>query len=206
MTESEEVDKPRIITIHGVNSKGEWQEDVAKALDVFFKFDPIKYNHYRWLRGTELVCNPFVWIPLGILLLVAIVKGWIGGAGEIILGAVLVLVFGHLGSYRYRRRAEKTLRKRLSDKFTTGGAPPNLIAHSFGTYISGRALRDLPWPYFNRIVLAGCVLDEDFPWAKIRKESSTRFLEVRNEMAARDNVARRAAWVSGRCSISWPAT
>lgn len=193
MTESEDAEKPRIITIHGVNSKGKWQEEIAKSLGVFFKFDPIKYNHYRWLWGTELVLNPFVWIPLGSLLVVAVVKGWIVGSWAIVVGAVVVFVLAHVGSYPYRHWAEKKIQKRLSEEFRTGGAPPNLIAHSFGTYISGRALCNTPWAYFNRIVVAGCVLGEDYPWAKAHGETPARFFEVRNEMAARDNIARLAA-------------
>src|SRR6266853_415879 len=82
--------KFRVITIHGVNSKGEWQEDVAKALGVFFNFEPIKYNHYRWFCGTELVLNPFFWLPLGTLLIIAIVKGWVHGGCEISLCIAVV--------------------------------------------------------------------------------------------------------------------
>lgn len=54
-----------VITVHGVNTKGEWQEEVAEALKIFFKFEPIKYNRYRWFCGTELVLNPFIWLTLG---------------------------------------------------------------------------------------------------------------------------------------------
>ena len=68
MSEGSSGQKFRVITVHGVNSKGEWQEEVAKALGLFFNFEPIKYNHYRWFFGTELVLCPFVWLPLGTLL------------------------------------------------------------------------------------------------------------------------------------------
>jgi hypothetical protein len=193
MSDREELAKPRIITIHGVNSKGDWQEEVAAALGVFFTFEPIKYNHYRWLFGTELLFNPFMWIPLGVALVFAIVKRWIQGGWEIAFALLVIAALAHFGSYRYRSWAERTVRERLSKKFAGAGAPPHLIAHSFGTYISGRALRFLAWPYFNRIVLAGCVLDGNYPWGEIRQNSPTRFEEVRNEMAARDNIARLAA-------------
>jgi hypothetical protein len=137
--------------------------------------------------------NPFIWIPLLIALALAIVKRWIQGGWEIASALLVIAALAHLWSYRYRSWAEKTVRERLSKKFGTGGVPPHLIAHSFGTYISGRALRFLAWPYFNRIVLAGCVLDGNYPWNEIRQNGPTRFEEVRNEMAARDNIARLAA-------------
>jgi hypothetical protein len=193
VSESEPISKHRVITVHGVNSNGAWQEEVKAALGVFFDFEPIKYNHYRFCFGTEVGFNPFVWLPLGILLAIAVFRGWVRGGWEIAGRVVLLILLTHLAAYPYRSWAEKAFRKRLSKKFEESGAPPSLIAHSFGTYLSGRALRDLPWPRFNRMVLAGCVLDAEFPWSAIRGSDPFRFSEVRNEMAARDRVARFAA-------------
>jgi hypothetical protein len=187
--------KFRVITVHGVNTKGVWQEEVAKALRVFFDFEPIKYNHYRWFHGTELVLSPFVWLPLGLVLVVSVLMGFIKGFWPISMGITLVLLLSLLGTYPYRNWASQTFRKRLSDKFDKGGPAPFLIAHSFGTYLSGRALLDLPWPKFERIILAGCVLDNNFPWDTLQGNSSLRFRAVRNEMAARDRIARLAAWL-----------
>jgi len=185
----------RVITVHGVNTKGEWQEEVAEALRVFFDFAPIKYDHYRWFHGTELVLNPFVWLPLGLALMVSIMTGLIKGPAAISFGILLILLLSLLGTYPYRSWATKAFRKQLSEKFGKGGPPPFLIAHSFGTYLTGRALHDLPWPSFDRIILAGCVLENNFPWETLQGKSPLRFRTVRNEMAARDKIARLAAWL-----------
>ena len=195
MTESRSAQKFRVITVHGVNSKGEWQEEVAQALGLFFHFEPIKYNHYRWFFGTELAFCPIVWLPLGVLFMIAILMGWVREGRSITLGILIILVLAALGAYPYRVWAVKTFQRRLSLKFDKAGPPPSLIAHSFGTYLSGGALRDLPWPRYDRVVLAGCVLDGHFPWQSLQGSNPLRFREVRNEMAARDNIARMAAWL-----------
>lgn len=193
MAENEPIRKQRIVTIHGVNSKGAWQEEVEQALGMLFDFDPIKYNFYRWFFGTELLFNPFVWPPLATVLIIAIIKGWVTGWCMITLCIVALVLIAHVTAYPYRAWAEKRVRRQFSEKLQSG-SPPHLIAHSFGTYLSGRALRDLPWPRFSRIVLAGCVLHEHFPWITIRGGNDpSRFRSVRNEMAARDQVARLAA-------------
>lgn len=195
MTETNPSQKFRVITVHGVNSNGEWQEIVSKALGPFFTFEPIKYNHYRWFFGTELVFNPFVWLPLTAIAIVAILKGWVHGGGQISLCVLTILLVAGVGAYPYRLWAVKSFRKKLSDKFQKGGLFPSLIAHSFGTYLSGYALRDLQYPGYDRIVVAGCVLDGGFPWDRLQGRDPARFHEVRNEMAARDNIARLAAWL-----------
>jgi hypothetical protein len=187
--------KIRVITVHGVNSEGEWQEEVAKALGVFFTFEPIKYNHYRWFFGTELVLCPLVWLPLSAIFIVALFMGWVREAHGICLCILAILLLSGFGAYPYRRWAVKKFRERLSQKFKKGGPFPCLIAHSFGTYLSGRAMRDLPWPSYDRMVLAGCVLDRDFPWQNVQGNNPKRFHAVRNEMASRDNIARLAAWL-----------
>lgn len=186
--------KFRVITVHGVNTRGEWQEEVASALKMFFDFEPIKYNSYRWFRGTELVLNPFVWILLGLALAVLVHAGVLRGTATIFVAILLIVFLSVLGTYPYRHAAIQSFRKKLSAKYVSGGAPPSMIAHSFGTYLTGRALRDMSWASFDRIVLAGCVLEKDFPW-KTLQDNPPRFQEVRNEMAARDNVARMAAWL-----------
>ncbi|HEX3104948.1 MAG TPA: hypothetical protein VHQ22_10890 [Terriglobales bacterium] len=195
MTDSDSNNKFRVITVHGVNSKGEWQEEVATALSVFFDFEPIKYNDYRWFFGTELVLNPFVWLPFGALLIVAIFIGLVHGGYAISLWIAGILALSLLAAYPYRVRAVKRFREKLSKKFEKAGPFPCLIAHSFGTYLTGRALHDLSWSGYDRVVLAGCVLSGDFPWEKLQKTNPPRFHEVRNEMAARDNISRLAAWL-----------
>ena len=40
-------------------------------------------------------------------------------------------------------------------------------------------MRDLPWPSYDRMVLAGCVLEGDFPWEELQGSIPPRFHEVR---------------------------
>jgi hypothetical protein len=39
----------RVLTIHGIETSGDWQEDVARAFAPHFACKTIKYPHYRWL-------------------------------------------------------------------------------------------------------------------------------------------------------------
>jgi hypothetical protein len=159
-----------------VNSKGEWQEEVAKALALFFNFEPIKYNHYRRFCGSELVLCPFVWLPLCTILIVAILMGWVHSGRGISLCILSILLLAALGAYPYRRWAVKKFREELSQKFKKGGPFPSLIAHSFGTYLSGRAMRDLSWASYDRMVLAGCVFGGRFFLGRERWGSYARGL------------------------------
>jgi hypothetical protein len=148
---------------------------------------PLTTTTNRFLLGTQVVFNPFVWLPFGILLAVAVFRGWIRGGWEITGCVLSPILLAHLAAYPYRSWAERTFRKRFSKKFEKGGAPPSLIAHSFGTYLSGRALRDLPWARFNRIALAGCVLAAEFPWSTNSGIESVPVLRG----AQRDGCTRR---------------
>lgn len=179
--------KRSVITLHGINSDGKWQEEVDEALGVLFDFKPIKYNHYRWFRGTELLFCPFVWPPLTALFVFALWRGWLHGICMTASAAILIFIISFLCSYPYRAWAEKVVRKRLSRQLVSAH-PPDFIAHSFGTYLAGRSLCDIPSTSFARVVLTGCVLDVDFPWS-----TTGRFKAVRNEMAFRDRIVRLAA-------------
>jgi hypothetical protein len=97
--------------------------------------------------------------------------------------------------------AVREVKKRLSQAVPSGRRP-HLIAHSFGTYVSGDTFATLSSTKFARVILAGCVLDEDFineqymSWGWPQTGSRTdRYvvLAVRNEMASRDWIVRLAA-------------
>ena len=116
--------------------------------------------------------------------------GWVHSGRGISLCILSILLLAALEPIRRVLGGGEDCREELSQKFKKGGPFPCLIAHSFGTYLSGRAMRDLSWASYDRMVLAGCVLADDFPWEGLRESKPQRFHEVRNEMAARDNVAR----------------
>lgn len=95
---------------------------------------------------------------------------------------VSVLVLAHLMVHIRLRKTE--------DKFLNDSVPanlrghPNVIAHSLGSYLVARALRDDAPSSVDRIVLAGCVVCRNFPWKTISK----KFTAIRNEVAGRDLV------------------
>jgi hypothetical protein len=76
---------------------------------------------------------------------------------------------------RFRQRALtrqlinkiKTLRGESSD--SGFGGVPDVIAHSFGTWLIGHALRDDEDIHVGRIILLGCILRPDFDWSELLK-------------------------------------
>jgi len=192
--------KERVVTIHGVNSDGSWQEDVAKTLGALFEFIPVKYNHYRWFLGSELLLCPFVWIPAIPCLVLALWLGWIHRMLYLTSAVLAVVLISFLATFPYRQRAVRTVKGRLSNA-APGIKRPHLIAHSFGTYVTGETLSDLPATKFGRTILVGCVLGEKFMekqytswgWPQTgNKTDMYRALAVRNEMASRDWIVRWA--------------
>jgi pimeloyl-ACP methyl ester carboxylesterase len=193
--------KERVVTIHGVNSHGPWQEDVAKTLGALFEFIPVKYNHYRWFFGSELLFCPLVWMPLIPCVGLAFWFGWIRGTMHLVLAGLAILLTSFLATFPYRNWAVSVVKGRLSNA-APGIQRPHVIAHSFGTYVSGDTLATLPATKFGRAILVGCVLDADFmhkhykSWGFPQIGVGTdmyHVLAVRNEMASRDWIVRLAA-------------
>lgn len=71
----------------------------------------------------------------------------------------------------------------------------HVIAHSFGTYIIGWALKKFQDLRFGRIILVGCVLPRAFAWFSIRRGPSYGFEDVRNDVGMSDPVVRLVRWV-----------
>lgn len=76
----------------------------------------------------------------------------------------------------------------------TGVARPSIIAHSFGTWLLGELLRRYDDVVFDRIVITGSVLPENYDWASLLE--SGRVLAVHNEVATADMWPTIADWVS----------
>jgi len=72
----------------------------------------------------------------------------------------------------------------------------HFLGHSHGTYILGHALRQLSGVRFGRVVLAGSVLAQDFPWRDHLKRE--QISAVRNHCASRDwAVGFFCSWLRG---------
>jgi hypothetical protein len=59
----------KVITIHGINTRGGWQDSIKTALEPHFECIAIKYRDYRWLGETKILLDPFT-------LLIGLVRFW----------------------------------------------------------------------------------------------------------------------------------
>lgn len=118
------------------------------------------------------------------------------------------VITGVLLAFR-RRKLQRTLRERLvglRDEARAQGftGKPDVIAHSFGTWLLGHLLEDEldrdadERLHFGRIILTGCVLPPDFDWKAIQGAKLAE--EVLNHYGTRDRVvplAHATIWDSG---------
>jgi hypothetical protein len=120
--------------------------------------------------------------------------------GVVITGVIMV----------WRRRAlQNSLRDKLAglqDQARAQGfdGKPDVIAHSFGTWLFGHLLQDelsVAKPKqleFGRVILTGCVLRPDFDWTRIKEARLVD--DVLNHYGTKDMVvplAHAAIWDSG---------
>jgi pimeloyl-ACP methyl ester carboxylesterase len=190
--------RPRVITVHGIWSSGKWQEDVAWYFEPYFDSVIVKYPHYRWLGAFNLLLEPAVWIPaLSLILFYRIglsrhFPSW---------GYAVVAVLAYVASYARRNRAfAKFLSEAGPYAQPASQSDTHLIAHSFGTYLAGCALRRREDFHVGRVILIGCVLPRTFAWASCRAvgiDDAFRCLRVRNELARQDVVV----WIAW--AVSW---
>jgi len=132
--------------------------------------------------------------------------------GRIIVGVIL--------PWR-RRKFARDLKKRLvelSKQATEERLPeaPDVVAHSFGTWMLGHVLLDQMArgePYdvkVGRVILTGSILRPDFPWERLQQAGLVE--DVLNHYATNDPVVPWAHWTivdsgpSGRRGFDPPAT
>lgn len=105
---------------------------------------------------------------------------------------VFIYKYGRLGHGAFVRRRQRELVKDLNVKLRklgeTYGAnvagKPDVLAHSFGTWLIGHALVENPNLAVGRIVLAGSILRPDFEWDELL--ASGQVEAVLNHVAGRD--------------------
>ena len=74
----------------------------------------------------------------------------------------------------------------------TGEPPPDLIAHSFGTYIAAEAMRKFPEVCFESIVLCGAIVERHYPWDLLQQRRQC--VRLWNEVGGRDWIVKLAEW------------
>lgn len=107
---------------------------------------------------------------------------------------MLILAGAHATTYLRREEAIRELKRQLDDA-SQGGQQPHLIAHSFGTYLTGTVLRRYPETRLRSVILAGSVLSSEYQWD--RHVSRNLLFQLRNEIAKRDFVSRLAYFLHG---------
>lgn len=81
------------------------------------------------------------------------------------------------------RRVAARLRE-LSEGSGSPSSPPDIIAHSFGAWLIGQALRQNPDIRVGRIIMAGSVLRPDFDWRTLIERGQVE--AVLNHYGSRD--------------------
>jgi hypothetical protein len=102
------------------------------------------------------------------------------------------------------------IRKLQGDTHENGFAgPPDIIAHSLGTWLIGHALQWNPTLRIGRLVLLGSILRPDFDWARLIARGQVD--AVLNHYSSEDFWARVAHYIipdsgpSGRCGFDLKA-
>ncbi len=72
------------------------------------------------------------------------------------------------------------------------GALPSIVAHSFGTYILGNALLRYPNLRFDKVLLCGSILPQNFPWLQLIERGQVQAL--RNEYGREDIWTQAVGW------------
>jgi pimeloyl-ACP methyl ester carboxylesterase len=186
-----------VLTIHGVTPDRGWQSRAARVLEPHFQCEPISYWQYGSFLGALAVVFNLSTIVALIALVVAGRFRHLHNMYTFVLCLLAVIVAGmtlSIAMARYRRRRViDRVKVQISEKATQASA--HIIAHSFGTYIVGWALKKFQDLRFGRVVLVGCVLPPVFDWISMRRGPIHAFDEIRNDVGLSDPVVRLVKWL-----------
>lgn len=190
--------KRKVLSIHGICSKGEWHSGcVEPVLASFFDCALIDYPQF------DSVLKSLRLFPIGAVVVVAaavavgVVSGWVAGAIVLGVGLALVCVL-HAWAIT---GALRDVQRQLGEHF---GDTPDVIAHSLGTFLFGRLLLKESARSAS-VVLCGSVLSRGFPWGRFVSVGSPlrgddRVWFVRNETGRLDRVLRLVKYLP---PLSW---
>ncbi len=176
-----------MISIHGIGSKHNWQDDCDGVLSPHFRYEKFEYKDFR----HKAVAIAWLALVPCAALMAAVAAWWIWQRPSALaatewrgLGAAAaVLVAGCWFLSWRRRRALTNSFVEFVDKVAGDGPRPHIIAHSFGTYLLG-LMMTVHRVKVGKIILTGCVLSRRFPWQRV----AGLFETVRNEVAGQDGV------------------
>jgi hypothetical protein len=179
--------KELVLTVHGVNSDGGWQTEVRQALEPHFECrEVMKYDEYRNLGLLALILEPRILLALLVVTYALAFLGTLKGPALFAVpGASLLLAI-----YLARLQRGKILKRFEDELLKIVGPPgyvgPHVIAHCFGTYLAGWALRFSESLRFDNMILAGSVLPSQYDWAQLAQEDRRAFGRLRNEIGRWD--------------------
>ena len=181
--------KDRVILVHGVGA-AKWYQRAIASLSPHFECIPINYEQYKTLGKLKVAFDPQLFTGGLIVGLVAIVFAFWHAVAAILMGSLAVLLIAGANI-----RAKYTRTKFAMDQFQedlykkTGGVEAHIVAHSFGSFLTGFVVREIHHVRCGKIILAGSVLPRDYDWASYRDRgpfADPKFQEVRNDVGSRD--------------------
>ena len=181
--------KDRVILVHGVGA-AKWYQRAIASLSPHFECVPINYDQYKTLGKFKVAFDPQLFTVGLIVGLVAIALAFWHALPAILLGSLAVLLIGGASvraKYTRTKFAMGQFQEDLYDK--TGGVEAHIVAHSFGSFLTGFVVREIHHVRCSKIILAGSVLPRDFAWASYRDRgphADPKFQEVRNDVGSRD--------------------
>jgi pimeloyl-ACP methyl ester carboxylesterase len=185
--------KPVLFTIHGIYTDGPWQSGAASVLEPFYQHFPLKYDEYRRWAIFRLAADlvfALLFTVLGLSLShFGLLSRW--RLAVYLAITVFTVVMAHLYARRFRLDVMTKVYEEMT-KIVASGPRPFVIAHSLGTYLLGKTLRQFQDWRCHTIILTGCVLTRRFPWSTMLLQ----FHYVWNEVSRRDFVPLAATLLS----------
>ena len=134
--------------------------------------------------------------------------GWLSVKGKL---DVIPISYGYIGLAGFlnpvvgRRRRVADVLKQLNEiraQYPAGECHMSIIAHSYGTYLTTRALEENTYLTIGDLLLCGSIAPDDLDWAKIRNQTRSRKGEfgkgeILNDCGSSDVwpvIARVATW------------
>jgi hypothetical protein len=136
----------RVVTIHGIDTVGSWQEEVERVLTPHFECVHIKYPDYQHFEAVRLVFGSVWLLFLAVTALALCVAGLVLGNEAVVIAALGCLLLAAILTFLVARRKRSLVLNRFKAELETRaplGDPPHLVAHS-GTFLAANVLLRFP--------------------------------------------------------------